>query len=185
MERFWRWLRSYTFWSKQLARSHDLISLLHQAELTYNNRIHSTTKLRPAETTEKDAVEILLRRKQMRYKQLEQGLPPQKYTVGQIVRLQKLFASTAFEKTGDIKLENQLYEIAEIIPTEPEPSYTLRTTDFSRKLLRGTFVQSLIIPVNAEDALIDKGKVDNFTRNQEKLKKDEVSHRPITRSYAK
>ncbi len=94
-----------------------------------------------------------------------------------------MVSTSAFEKTGDIKVGPQIFEIVSIIPSEPEPSYILRTTDYLHKILRGSFVQSLLVSINPQDIHVEE-VINNKTKKNIQLKKEAMSHRPITRSRA-
>ncbi len=92
--------------------------------------------------------------------------------------------AATFGKSGDIKVGRDVYLVDEVLSTEPESSYLLRTTDSTKKLLRGSFLESALVEINlAEQTRSSSAEEEDRSRLQ--LYKEAAAHRPVTRAQLK
>ncbi len=87
-----------------------------------------------------------------------------------------------FMKTSDSRVSREIFLIYELLDTEPETSYLLKTTDFAQRPLRGSFLESSLIATNKEE----QAESEEFARGERRrlLLKEAAGHRPTTRSAA-
>ena len=123
-------------YEKQTERWVDVLPQLIEA---YNHSIHSVTGMRPADVTEKNEHEILLRvgLKYPRVNCLKKRKVKPRFKVGDVVRI--TYQKTKFSREYDEKYTHELFKIKSVRVKENIPLYKLN--DWRGDAIKGNFYQ--------------------------------------------
>lgn len=111
----------------------------------YNNKIHDTTKFRPAKLLKpEDIVEIYANQKR-RFK--NEKIEAVKFKVGDLVRV--VLKKKLFSKTGQQTFGDEIFRVAKIIYSLPRPTYVIKELNMNPKTIKGRFYANEILKVNA------------------------------------
>lgn len=152
VERFNRTFLNKLWQQFSLQGSHKWLSLIDVIVYNYNHTKHRTIKMRPIDVNVSNEAAILKNIYGQMKKTVIKTNKPQKFNVGDYVRISKY--KSVFEKGYTPNWSTEIFKIVKILPTNPT-TYTLSDLDGSN--IRGCFYEYELLKTRNKDIyLVEK-----------------------------
>ena len=138
VERFNRTLKTKMYKYFTYKNTYRYIDVLQDFITAYNNTVHSTTGIAPANVNETNVLDVWRRMNSRQYKP-----KPVRFTVGQTVRISK--EKMKFAKGFEQSYSTEVFKITKVIRRSPQPVYEIE--DLQGTPIEGQFYNEELTPV--------------------------------------